>query len=155
MIPRAFVGSGEGGGIYLVDEGVDDAGTAIALRAESNAIAPEGVGLDYIFDRVWFTITHAMAVTLRVTPVVDGVALGDASFDIVLGEQATETVRVFERAIRRPFLRNEVEVYRFAPRGTWLSLRVESVGALGTGRLFFDEIELKYDIATPTKERTT
>jgi hypothetical protein len=154
MIPRAFIGSASGGGIYALNQGHKDGGADVNLRAVSNPIAPAGVDWDHSFNRVWITVTWSMSVTLLVTPIVDNVELADAAFSIVLAAGPTDQRRsqVFERPLYIPFKRAGLTKYRRILRGTWFALRVESDGGLGSGDVILDSVELDFDPLAPTKE---
>lgn len=154
MIPRAYVGSASDGKIFLLDEGHQDDGQAVDILAQSNPLAPGGADGDCTFDRVFITLTWSMNATLRFTPLVDEVEKTDSTFDIVLTSTPTEArkSKVFERTLREPFKRAGVEKYKKALRGTWFSMKIETIGGIGAGDLILDEILLEHEIVNATKE---
>jgi hypothetical protein len=145
MIPLTFVGSASGGGVYRVDFGSTDGGEPIYVQAETNAIAPGGPGADHSFDWLRVTVSNTMAASVIVTPMLDGQPLTAAAFTLTLPARTERRSTVFERLIRL-----DVGGRTYAPRGTWLSVRFV-VPALAAGDLILDDVEVEYDITTPTK----
>ena len=129
-IPSAFVGSAENGAIFVLNTGNSDAGENIPVRVQSNPLAPAGPSADCTFDRLFLTFTWSIGVVLKVTPIVDGEALEDASYQITLDRPDTRQrrSRVFERILRRVAYRGNIESFKYVPRGTWFAVRIETVG---------------------------
>lgn len=148
MIPRTYLGQDGGAGIYELDRGHQDAGAAYEILAESRPLAAAGPDADCLIDRLYVALTFNMCVTLRVTPIVDEV--DQESFDITCAVAPGERrrSRVFERE-----LTVERNGYRTGLRGTWFSVRIESIGGLGAGDLILDAVSAHFHVEQPTKER--
>jgi hypothetical protein len=157
MIPRAFIGSDADGKIYALNQGHMDDATGVDFLAESNPVAPGGTEMDCIFNRLYVTLTWSMPVTVRCTPVVDGVAITASQFDIVLAALPTSErqSKVYDRALYQPHVRGGVAKYRKALRGTWFAIRVQSINGIGPGDIIVDEVNLDYDVESPSKEAVT
>lgn len=157
MIPRAFIGSAEGGGIYALSQGYRDGDSPVEMVAQGNPVAPGGADNDCVFNRIFLTLTSSMQVTLTVVPVVDGVEISDAAFTVELTALPTaeRTSHVFERSLYQWHRVNGVQKYKKGLRGTWFDLRISSSGGIGSGDLIFDEVVLDYDVESPTKEQVT
>jgi hypothetical protein len=152
IIPRLFFGESGGNGLLQVDDGFTDDGVAIVLVAETVPAAPAGVGGDARFIALYFVVTHTMAVTLRVTPVLDGVAIDAEAKDIVL---AAETDRV-SVPVKVPLsigaLRADLTEWgRFGMRGTWFAARITTPNGLAAGGLIVDGFELEHEVLRETK----
>ena len=124
-------------------------------KMKSVAVAPAGRSGECTFPAVYLTITHTMAVTLRLTPYVDGVA--KASKDVVLTTKATRTQAVIEVGFAEPLV-DGVEQGKFYLRGTWFSLQIETlvdagglVPGIATGDLLFEEAAVEYEAVTETR----
>jgi hypothetical protein len=152
MIPRAFAGSATGGQIYMLDEGMDDAGVPIPLRAQTNAMAPGGITANHSFDWLRVTFTNTMEAVVLVTPVVDEARVDNAAFSVELPSYATRTSTVWEGLIRATVTAPGGVPRTYAPQGTWLSVLFE-VLTLSGGDLIIDSVEVDCDILTPHKAR--
>ena len=90
-------------------------------------------------------------VELIVTPYLDGVALESQEITIT-GPTAGDPTRVttkYRFGLSVPFLDNSPipqEVMRVAARGTWLQVRVETVGIKPPGDLIVEGCEVEYEV---------
>ena len=150
MIPAAFLGSATSGDIYATDTGTSDAGEPIGIRIQSNPFAPAGATMDCTFERVYLTLTWSMDAVLLITPILDGVPLDRDSWTLALARPATgrRKYQVFERVMRRT--KQSTIPYKYALRGTWFALRIETVGQLGEGDLILDQVALEFEPLQPT-----
>ncbi len=152
MAPRLFFGQGGGNNLYRSDDtAADDAGAGFDMLATTNRVAPAGAGGEAIFTVLWLALTYTMAVTVRVTPYVDGVALD--SQQIALAAQAERTTKRWKVGLSVPLfdaLLNEVA--RFAPRGVWFQAKVESTGGLATGDLIVEGVEIEHEVVRASQK---
>lgn len=142
-IPRLFLGELGGNRLLEADDGFQDAGAAIPVVLESDPVAPAGPGGEAIFPVLYLVFTATMAVTVTVTPFVDGVAL--ETQDIVLASQTARTRTHHELGLSVPHLESGVEVLRVAPRGTWFAVRL-STPSLAAGDLILDGVSLEHEV---------
>lgn len=152
---QRYMGQAGGNGVFqtlFVDGTVgvhQDDGVAFQARALSDPVAPAGLHGECIFPAFWLTVTHTMAVTLRVTPYVDGVAL--ETRDIALTTKATLTTETFELGLTVPLGGS-----RSAPRGARFAAKVETLvgGApsIATGDLRLDQSLLEYEVVRETRQ---
>lgn len=147
---QLFYGQDSGNGLFKDNSGFQDDGINYQARATSDPVAPAGPDGECSFYTLWLAATHTMAVTLRVTPIVDGVA--GATVDLTLTTKATRTTEVFEVGLK---LATGSTVLT-APRGTWFQAKVETlvggVAAIATGDLLFDLSSLEYSIERETRQ---
>ena len=132
--------------------GFQDNGAVYVPVAKSNPIAPAGASGECIFTNVYITITHSMEVDIRLTPIVDFVAIdgtgGQPDERLVfslpaLGARLTER---FEMGLSLPFPLTGTERIRNALRGAWFQLQAEALTPLAAGDLIFDQTELEYEV---------
>ncbi len=120
--------------------------------AKTDPVAPAGASGECIFTNVYATITHSMGVDIRLTPIVDFVALdgtgGQPDERLVftlppLGARLTER---FEMGLSLPFPLTGPERMRNALRGAWFQLQAEALAPLAAGDLIFEQTELEYEL---------
>ena len=144
MIPAAFLGSASSGDIYAADVGHTDAGAEIPLRIRTNPLAPAGASQECTFERLWLTLTWSADAVLMVTPVLDGEVLHFSSWEIrlVRPPNGRRQSKVFEQVMRR--LHTGPLPYKYALRGTWFGLQIETAGSVGPGDLIIDQAVLDF-----------
>lgn len=142
-IPRLFLGELGGNRLLQADVGFQDAALAVPIRAETVPAAPAGVGGEAIFSALYLVFTATMVVTVDVTPIVDGVELETQQITLA-GEVERETTH-HELGLSIPLVHNLIERARFAPRGTWFSVRID-VPAIADGDLIIDGVGLEHEI---------
>lgn len=147
MIPRSFAVEA-GPRILQLDTGHQDAGADIDLRVTTGAVAPAGPSGDCAFDRVRLSLTWTAAVTLTITPILDGEDL-DETHILALDAQAARASKVYELVLRRVSTSGR----SYGVRGTWLALRIE--GTMADGDLFIDPAVLEYEVLTPSQTRSS
>lgn len=141
-----FFGEANGNRLFQADSGHQDVDQAIAVLAESDPISPAGPGGESVFYGLTCVFLHTMAVTIVVTPIVDGVEL--ETQDIVLTSKATRTREQIELGLSIPIMDVEeppVEQGRCAPRGTWFQVRL-SIAAIATGDLIVEGVALEHEV---------
>lgn len=138
-----FYGEANGKRLFQADSGFKDVDLGIALIAESNPIAPAGPGGESAFYSLVFVFLHTMAVSVVVTPIVDGVDLENQS--ILLTEKARRTRVQVELGLSIPILYQDVERGRCAPRGTWFSVRL-AVAEITTGDLIVEGVAVEQEV---------
>lgn len=145
--PILFLGQRTAAVLLAADEGYADGAATYALLARTARAAPAGVGGDVLMTALYLTLSHTEAATVRVTPVVDGIAL--EATDIVLGPAAERAVTAHEVGVSVPYVVGGVEVSRAGARGTWVQVQVESVGAFGD--LTVEAVEVEYEVLRESK----
>ncbi len=142
-VDNLFYGEANGNRLFESDTGFEDVDVAIALLAESDPISPAGPGGESAFYGLTIVVLHTMAVTIVVTPIVNGVAL--ETQNIVLTSKATRTREQFELGLSIPITHAAVERGRCAPIGTWFQVRL-SAAAIATGDLIIEGVALEQEI---------
>ena len=143
-----FYGEANGNRLFQADSGYQDVDVAIAVLVESDPISPAKPGGESVFYGLTFVFLHTMAVTIVVTPIVDGVAL--ETQNIVLTSKATRTREQVELGLSIPIMDAEgppVERGRCAPRGTWFQARL-SITAIATGDLIIEGVALEQEVVS-------
>jgi len=143
---RVFFGDYQGNRILLTGSGATDAGEAIDVRAEPNAIAPAGAGGEALFVALYFVLSHSMPAEITITPVLDGVALPDCARRITLSAQPQRVTTEHEVPLLRSYLRGGVERSRQYLRGVWLTYQVSTPDGLGAGDLLIAATELEHAV---------
>lgn len=151
--PQASVGTGPlkvivgaaGDSLYIDGIGAEDGAAPYVARLEYDPIAPAGVGGDALFTRAVVVLTNTAGATVRVTPILDGEALTDEAVDLVLAARERPRTARYEIMLTRPLDdAGGIEQGRAALRGTWLSMRLETVGMLSCGILIFESTEVEW-----------
>lgn len=138
-----FYGEANGNRLFQSDSGHQDVDQAIVVLAESDPVAPAGVGGESIFTGLTCVFLHTMAVTVVVTPIVDGVEL--ETQNIVLGSESARTRVQVELGLSIPITSDATERGRCAPRGTWFQARL-SVAAIAAGDLIVEGVALEQEV---------
>ena len=141
-----FYGEANGNRLFQADSGHLDVDAAIAVLAESDPISPAGPGGESVFYGLTVVVLHTMAVTIVLTPVVDGVAL--ETQNIVFTAKGTRTREQVELGLSVPLMDAAgppVERGRCAPRGTWFQVRL-SVTAIAAGDLIIEGVALEQEV---------
>lgn len=150
-LSKLFLGERGGNGVNEMDVGATDDGTAITAVDETGHFAPGGESGEAIFTAFYLTVTHTMAATLRIIPVLDGVKKTDQQKDVVLSGEAERTTKIIEVGLWEPV--NDdlgAEVGRCAMRGTRIQCRIETVGGLAAGDLILDKVEVEHEVVLET-----
>lgn len=152
-IPTLFYGGRDTeASVMETNVGFQDNGADYIPLAKSNAVAPAGASGECEFRNVYITITHSMAVDIRLTPIIDFVPLdgtgGQPDERLVfslpaLGARLTER---FEMGLSIPFPLVGPERFRNAPRGAWFQLQSEALAPLAAGDLIFEQVELQFEV---------
>lgn len=153
-IPILFFGGRDTeASVLQTDIGFEDNTVAYAPLALSNAVAPAGASGECVFKTVYITITHDMAVDIRLTPIIDFVALdgtgGQPDERLIFSLPDLTPNRIterFEMGLSLPFPLTGPERFRNALRGAWFQLQAEAINGLAAGDLIFDQTELEFDI---------
>ena len=133
------------------------AGDAINILGRTVRIAPAGVMGECIFTRIWLMVEHTMAVTLQLTPILDGHVFDGtdplAPFDqdlrqtVVLATAPTRLTEKFEFVMQLAHDDGtDPDALRTALRGTWFQLEVATSTNLATGDLILHQTELEYEV---------
>lgn len=161
---KTFYGQSGGPKVYEGRLGYQDDTLGFDLYTKTRPVQPGGVAGEAVFSAFFLAVTWTMAVTLRVTPIVDGVAYDGTngttdervSFD--LDAQTSRTSRTFLLPMMRRLLDTvdpEVTVSRFFFRGTRIQALIESVDGIGDGTLILDRLDVEAQPVTDTKTAVT
>ena len=152
MEPRLFFGQGGGNSLYRSDaSAADDGGAAFDLLAMTNRVAPGGAGGEAIFTVLWLPLTYTMVATVRITPILDGVALD--SQEVALAGKSERTTQRWKFGLSVPYKDAlNVEQGRFAARGARFQAKVETVGGLAAGHLIVEGIELEHEVVRASQK---
>ena len=145
-IPVLFFGGRDTEASVLeTNNGFQDNGAAYVPLAKSNPIAPAGASGECIFTNVYITLTHSMPVDIRVTPIVDFIALDGTggqpderlifSLPDLTPDRLTER---FEMGLSLPFPLQGTERVRNALRGAWFQRQYQATNGLRVGDFIFD-----------------
>lgn len=164
--PEVYFGLGGGSALWRVNVGYLDGptsdgadppvytgGAAYHATLASCRIAPSGPRQNTVFASLLLVVTHDMAVTVRMTPILDGVPYDgtggttDERRTINLTAKDDLTVEKFLLPLEIPLMVDAVERGRYAMRGTWFQARVETTGALAAGTLIFEAAVLEHEPA--------
>jgi len=157
-VPRVYLGGTTTAQLYRTNEGFKDGptsdggtppiytgGVSYGVRARGVRVAPSGPDRETAFREFLLVVTHTMAVTVRVTPILDGVPYDgtggttDERVTIVLSAETARVTRKFVIGLSVPVMVDALERARVAQRGTWFEAMVETVGDLAAGDLLFEE----------------
>lgn len=138
---RLFIGRGNGtAALYQFGSAGTDNGGAIAARWQTRPISPFGVGSEAIFTALLPVISYTGSVTLKFTPIIDGVLYDgtagngvNCAVSISLtapadGKQATYRG---DLGLSQPYVVGGVEKGRNALRGTWIQIDVDVTSVIG------------------------
>lgn len=157
---KVYYGQSNGRKVFLGGEGATDDGEAFFLVGYSRVVSPAGSDGVAIFRSYLLTVVHTVETTLRVTPIIDGVAYDgtngttDERFPITLVAQEQRKVETFVVPLFRRLLDTvdpSTTVGRFYMRGSRFQVKVESLEALSEGDLFFDDGTLEFEPVLDTR----
>lgn len=139
-----YVGT-DSGKVLRGGVGTDDGGGAVAVRAQTNAVAPAGEAGEVMFRGVFIAVTrfNANPWTIHVTPVVDGVDMTTQDYTFAgVANPVSEVVQVnFE----------EIGWSTWCPRGAWISVRI-TAGSAPDREVVIEGIELEHEVVTESLE---
>lgn len=141
-----LLGQAGGGKVWRGLLGLSDDGTAFNLRSQSQWLPPSPGNVDFLFYKVFVTVTWDAATQLRVSAKVD--ALG-SSIDpnprfnftlrnpiVDLEEQTERTTQTFEFPLTYDMKIGGVDVARTGLRGRRIKVAVETVPGFSAGSIF-------------------
>lgn len=138
------------GSSYLDDDAPYD------MLGRSDPFMPAGLGGEVAFFTIYVTTTHYQAVTvLRVTPRVDGVPLDATTIVLNTAPTADGEQRVHEIGLSKAYAIAGVEKLRYAPRGSWMDVTIETLRTAGSGvgaRQIVDGIECEFEVVQEGKQ---
>jgi hypothetical protein len=156
--------AGQGGGtpkILEVFHGPDDDGAGFDLFALSSPVSPQGPSGECLFTALFLSLTWSVDITLRLTPVVDGVAWDgtagttDERVTLALVGTGTRQTATYELPLTRALMDpidTSHELARFYQRGRFFQLRLESLGADPGGDVILEQPWLEYEEVAETME---
>lgn len=165
MLPvRLLWGEGRGAAAPRYWQAADlatDDGQNNGVLLETNPVAPDGLGGEVAFTTAYVTITAGAAAVVRLTPVVDDADLsglataGSGSLQVVQptfsvaqqtgGPPVPVQTATYQVPLLVALVRDGVVVSRWYPRGARCAIRLETLGAIGSGPFRVDAIELEYE----------
>lgn len=112
-------------------------------------MAPAGSGGEFRLTRFWLTIAYSIAASIRIVPILDGVALetqGIVLTDPGVVSQPVRLTRTF--GVSRPVeFPPGSEAIRLGARGSWLQFYLDIVDYdASDGVLWVDGIEFEYEV---------
>ncbi len=160
ITPQLFLGRSLEPVLLRVGKGYTDDGEPYEMLARSRSLAPAGPGGECIFTLLYLTTLHYTDdVSVWITPIVDQVAQPTQRLDLTgvldsVGERQTHEI-----GLAVPYLVGGVERLRFAPRGTWFDVQIETkYGAAEVGaapvasKQIIESVELEYEIVRESME---
>ncbi len=138
----------QGTSLFEYGVGRDDAAVPVDMFAQTNKLAPAGVGGECIFTNLYLVVTHSgtSAYTLVVTPILDNDELTQISITIP-GVAKPAVAEVFEIGLAQTYAAGQTH----ALRGVWFSFKVEGDGTLPDGDLIIEGASLEYEIVRETQ----
>lgn len=127
--PRLFLAPSSGANLLLADEGYLDDGTDYQLLALSDRLAIAGEGGEVAFYFLYVSVLHERAVPIRITPIIDGVSLDPLDYTLANPAGNARTKRILEVPLLVSLpssVTGFATLGRFAPRGTWIQVRIET-----------------------------
>lgn len=150
--PLLMFGCKSLGDLLQADAGYTDDGASYSLFVKTDRVAPAGVGGESAFHNLYIPIEHDVAVTLRVTAIVDGVALTAQDFALSAPSARKVTLLEVPTTVRFPVtIANFGSLAQFAARGTWLQVQLETVGAV-TGYVAAGGVDLEHETLRETSQ---
>lgn len=159
-ILQTYYGQSNGRKVFLGDAGFTDDGVAYSLVGYSRVVSPAGSDGQAVFRSYLLTVVHTAGTTLRVTPIIDGVAQDgtngttDERVPITLVAQVSRKTETFVVPLFRRMLDTvdpTTTLGRFYMRGARFQVKVESTAALTDGELFFDDGTLEFEPVLDTR----
>lgn len=164
-VPPVGLMFGEGRGsslgrYWLASAVASDDGVPWGLRVESNDIAPGGLGGEAAYTMAFITVRAAAGTVLRVTPLLNdtsmaALAIPGGTVEVLpvsvtvpqqLGSPAPLVTQTFEVPLLLAHVKGGIRQAVFHPRGERMRLRIESVGAIGTGAFRLESAEIEHQI---------
>lgn len=154
ITPHIIIGRAGTPVLLEVGVGYDDDGTDYEMLATSQPIAPAGPGGECIFTLLYLTTRHYSSdVSVWITPIVDRTELATQRLDLTGVLNSKGELQTHEIGLSIPYIVATVERLRYAPRGTWFSVRIETkygdneVGAApAPAQQIVESVELEYEV---------
>lgn len=152
-VRRWFMGTAAGS-VLRGAVGTDDNGTAVAVRLETNEVAPAGAGGECLWINAYvaFSRLNASDWTFTLTPIIDGVELDPVS--VTLAGVMAPVTEVLEVSLSQPYVVGGVERSRYHPRGAWCKVRFSSTDAPDQD-VIFEGVEIEHEVVTESVEAIT
>jgi len=126
---RLFIGQSGGPNLYQLDSTFLDGEARYGVKAQSTPVAPAGQSADTILYGAYLSVTLSMGITLKITPVVDGVVLTQAARTVRLDSSTEERLERVEVGFAVPFVDENdptFVLFYYAPRGIYVGIQVET-----------------------------
>lgn len=155
-VARLIVGRGAATPSLMRTNGASYQDDSVNFNAsgKSNRVAPAGAQGECIFTVLYLTTTHFdVNVSLFITPIVDGVSLTRQRLDLVGVPGTDGETKVNEIGLSIPYTPAGTELLRYAPRGTWFQVLVETDNSLvALGACIVSEVEVEFEVVRESKE---
>jgi hypothetical protein len=126
-IPALFAGEWSEPVLLRIGSGYDDDGEPYELYGQSDPVAPAGEGGEAMFTLLYVTTRrYDSPVSFWFTPFVDGEALETQRLDLPASTTDQGESETHEIGLTIPYTELGVEQLRYAARGTWFQLLVET-----------------------------
>lgn len=163
ITPLLFFGRTSTPALLKVGEGYTDDGEAYEMYARSRSVAPAGEDGECMFTLLYLTTLHYDTdVSVWITPVVDGAPLPTQRLDLdgvldSIGERQTHEV-----GLSLPYTVGGVERLRYAPRGTWFEVIVETKygdaeagAAPEAAKQIVESVVVEYEVVRESRSTTS
>lgn len=149
QIPVLVVGRATLPAILRHGVGYNDDDAVYDFLGRTDPYLPAGLGGECAFFTVYVTTTHFAASTvLRVTVRIDGVPLPATTIVLDTAPGSDGEQRVHEISLSKAYIDGGEEKLRYAPRGSWIDVTIESQRSAGLGtaaRQIVDGIEVEFE----------
>jgi hypothetical protein len=148
---RLFLGLRNEPSLLEANQGRTDHGTTIEHRITTRPMAPAGAGGEAIFPAARIVVTHDVAFTLTVTPMIDGVAIAAAARSLTFPAPADRQTSILEIGLGYTSQMPSGRVIgKFFPKGTWGQLQIE-LSNVGAGVVDIEPPELEYEVVRESR----
>ncbi len=154
--PVQVVGRGGNGAVILrVGTGYLDDDAKYDLYGRSAPFAPAGMMGECAFHSLYLTTVHYdVTEEIVVTPRVDHVALLPTTITLTGVASSKGERLVHEISLYQPYIIGGIERLRYAPRGTWIDVLIETkftINARTPARFLIDGMDVEAEIVRETK----
>ncbi len=158
-VPALFAGQASEPILMRIGSGYTDDGEPYEMYGLSDPVAPAGEGGEVMFTLLYVTTRrYDSDVSFWFTPIIDGVAQSTQRLD--LAASASDQGEFETHEIGLSILHSGVVPFRYAPRGTWFQLLVEtrydSDGGTAAAQII-ESVELEFEVvreSRPTSDTT-
>lgn len=160
ITPVLFFGRATEPVLLRVGVGYTDDGDAYEMLARSRSVAPAGTNGEVALCCLYITTLHFDTdVSVWITPILDGEPLPTQRLDLT-GVMDSEGEReTHEVDLSIPYMVGGVERLRYAPRGTWVEVQIETKyadaetgAAPAAAKQVVESVVLEYEVVRESME---